>query len=73
MGKNREYMERVLPHIEQLLTTDVQAAITAADVVIVGKRIPDLAQLKQYLRADQSVIDLVRHDDFAPAQVLRIV
>ena len=73
MGKNREYMERVLPHIEQLLTTDIQAAVTAADVVIVGKRVPDLAQLKQYLRAEQSVIDLVRHDDFAPAQVLRIV
>ena len=73
MGKNREYMERVLPHIDELLKTDLEAAIRNADVVLIGKRIPELGELRQWLRADQVVIDLGRNGDFAPARVLRIV
>jgi GDP-mannose 6-dehydrogenase len=73
MGKNREYLERVLPHIEELLSTDLEASIVSADVVVVGKRIPLLEQLKGWLRADQIVIDLGRNGDFAPARILHVV
>ena len=73
MGKNREYMERVLPHIDELLKTDLEASVTEADVVLIGKRIPELGDLRQWLRADHVVIDLGRNGDFSPARVLRIV
>ena len=73
MGKNREYLERVLPHIEELLTADLEGAVSTADVLIVGKRIATLNEIPQWLRADQVVVDLGRHGDFAPAQVMRIV
>jgi GDP-mannose 6-dehydrogenase len=73
MGKNREYLERTLPHIEQLLTTDVSGAVSGAEVVIVGKKTPALDAARPCLRADQTVIDLVRSGDLAPANVLRIV
>jgi GDP-mannose 6-dehydrogenase len=73
MGKNREYMERVLPHIEQLLTTDVDKAVCESEVVIIGKRIPSLGELNRCLRAEHTVVDLTRGGDFAPAQVVRIV
>jgi GDP-mannose 6-dehydrogenase len=73
MGKNREYMERVLPHIEELLTTDLDAAVSDAEVIIVGKRISSLPDVNRSLRAEQTVIDLGRHGNFSPAQQLRIV
>ena len=73
MGKNREYMERVLPHIDQLLTDDLKASISAADVIVIGKRIPSLSELNGSLRSDQVVIDLGRTGDYSPARVLHIV
>jgi len=73
MGKNREYLERVLPHIEELLTADLDVAISGADVVIIGKKIASLPELQPSLRPDHVVIDLGRHGDFAPATVIRIV
>ena len=73
MGKNREYLERVLPHIEELLTADLEGAISATDVVVIGKRIESLTGIQRWLRADHVVLDLGRHGDFAPARVLRIV
>jgi len=73
MGKNREYMERVIPHIEQLLTTDLDTSVCESEVVVVGKRIPGLADVNRCLRPEHVVIDLTSGGDFAPARVLRIV
>ena len=73
MGKNREYMDRVVPHIDELMTTDLAGAVANAEVVVIGKRIAGLAEATRALRKDQVVIDLGRHGDFAPARVLQIV
>ena len=73
MGKNREYMERVLPHIDELLTTELESAVADADVIVIGKRIPSLPEIARSLREDQVVIDLGRHGDFSPARQLHIV
>ena len=73
MGKNRDYLQKVLPHIEELLTTDLRGAVRDSDVVVIGKKIPARNELEQSLTADHTVIDLGRNGDFAPARVLRIV
>jgi GDP-mannose 6-dehydrogenase len=73
MGKNRDYMERVLPHIDELLTTDVNAAVQGAEVIIVGKRVSSFVEIAGTLTADHAVIDLGRHGEFGAARVLRVV
>lgn len=62
VGRNRAYIDERLPHVAQLMSADWEAAVQAADVVIVGKRIADSARLAAAIRADQVVIDLVGLD-----------
>ena len=61
-GSNRQYIEEVIPHIGSLLNTDLEAVIKEAQVVIIGTRSADQAQLSGLLRADQIVIDLINLD-----------
>lgn len=64
MGANRRYIEESIPHISQLMRTDVKAVIDAADVVVVGLRDKPLMEaLHANLRDDQLVLDLVNVPD----------
>ena len=72
LGANRRFIEQHLPHIGQLLRGDIQAVIADSDVLIVGlneRRVFDA--LKQHVRKDQIVLDLVNVPDRAalPAAV----
>jgi GDP-mannose 6-dehydrogenase len=58
-GSNRQYIDEVIPHIGALLTTDIEEALETAEVVIVGTRAIDGAELRRRLRPGQTVIDLV--------------
>ena len=58
-GRNRAYVDEHLPHVGQLVVHNVDEVIGEADVVIVGKKLPDVARLGGRLRAGQTVIDLV--------------
>jgi GDP-mannose 6-dehydrogenase len=62
VGRNRAYIEERLPHVAQLMDGDWEAIATEADVVIVAKRVGDVARLAEIVRADQLVIDLVGVD-----------
>ncbi len=60
VGANRAYIEREIPHISNLMVgglTDVQAR---AEVLVVTTRDPEFASLREELRSDQVLIDLVR-------------
>jgi GDP-mannose 6-dehydrogenase len=60
LGANRRFIDQRLPHIGTLLESDIGKVIGGADVVIVGindQRVVD--GLKQFLRDDQLVVDLV--------------
>ena len=57
-GRNRAYVDEHLPHVGQLVVHDLDAALDGADLVIVGKKLPDVAGLPARLRR-QTVIDLV--------------
>jgi GDP-mannose 6-dehydrogenase len=58
-GRNRAYIDEHLPHVGQLVARDLDDVLADADLVIVGKRLPGIADLPSRLRADQVLIDLV--------------
>lgn len=58
IGANREYVERVLPHVAQLLSDDYRAVIEAADVVVVTHGNPAYASVASDVRPEQTVLDL---------------
>jgi len=57
-GRNRAYVDEHLPHVGQLVAHRLDDVLVAADVVIVGKKLPEIAGLPSRLRG-QMVIDLV--------------
>lgn len=59
IGSNREYIEGVIPHIGSLLNSDLEQVVTTAEVVVIGTRGVSKDALKQLLRPEQVVIDLV--------------
>jgi GDP-mannose 6-dehydrogenase len=60
MGANKEYVEKELPHLAQLLQDDLAAVVRAAEIVIVGNNSPEFKELHGLCREGQTVIDLVR-------------
>jgi GDP-mannose 6-dehydrogenase len=60
IGANKQYIEQVLPHLAELLVTDLDATVEQADVLLVGNRSPEFQHLLNRLRPDQHLIDLVR-------------
>src|SRR5205814_7670562 len=59
IGSNREYIERVIPHIGSLLCSTLEEALEKAEVVVIATRGIDKEALRQNLRSSQVVIDLV--------------
>jgi GDP-mannose 6-dehydrogenase len=59
IASNRQYIEQVIPHIGSLLRSDLGEALQSAEVVVVGTRTVDKELLRQNLRSDHIVIDLV--------------
>lgn len=59
IGSNRQYIEDVIPHIGSLLSSDLPKTVHGADVVVIGTRGIDKETLRQALRSEQIVIDLV--------------
>jgi GDP-mannose 6-dehydrogenase len=58
-GRNRAYVEEHLPHVAQLLARDFDDVMTDAEVIVIGKRLPEVAKLVGCVRREQLVIDLV--------------
>jgi GDP-mannose 6-dehydrogenase len=59
IGSNRDYIETAIPHIGSLLCSSLESTLEQADVVVVGTRGLDREVLRQHIRPDQYVIDLV--------------
>src|SRR6201992_1292956 len=53
IGSNREYIEKVIPHIGALLRTTLEDALKDAEVVVIGTRALDKELLQKLIRADQ--------------------
>jgi GDP-mannose 6-dehydrogenase len=59
-GTNKEFIERVIPHLGQLLTPDLKGLLAHSEVIVIGSKIKGLSSLWDSLRDDQIIIDLIR-------------
>lgn len=60
IGANRRYIEKTIPHIASLMRDRLEEVIDHAEVLVVGKRYPQLEELLASLDKQKTVIDLVR-------------
>jgi GDP-mannose 6-dehydrogenase len=59
-GTNKKYIEHAIPHIASLIKESVQQVIDDTDLVVIGKKSPEFADIVASLDKDKVVIDLVR-------------
>jgi GDP-mannose 6-dehydrogenase len=59
-GANKDYIEHEIPHISQLMRTDIDEILTEAEVLVIGNKNGEFRAIESKLRADIIVIDLVR-------------
>jgi GDP-mannose 6-dehydrogenase len=59
-GANKEYIEREIPHISQLMRPSIEEVLENTDVVVIGNKAEEFRSITGLLRPDQIVIDLVR-------------
>jgi GDP-mannose 6-dehydrogenase len=59
-GANKEYIEREIPHIAQLMRESVGEVLEASDVVVIGNKADEFRVVGDQLRDGQIVVDLVR-------------
>jgi GDP-mannose 6-dehydrogenase len=59
-GANKEYIEREIPHISQLMHEDLKQVLDNSDIIVLGKDSADFRDIGAQLRDDQTLIDLVR-------------
>jgi GDP-mannose 6-dehydrogenase len=59
-GANKEFIERGIPHISQLMRSSIQEVVDDSDLLIIGNKSTEFHQIEGKLRSDQQVIDLVR-------------
>ena len=59
-GANKEFIERGIPHISQLMRLGVEDVLATSDLLIIGNKAEEFRQIESRLREGQQVIDLVR-------------
>ncbi|HEV2765208.1 MAG TPA: UDP-glucose/GDP-mannose dehydrogenase family protein, partial [Pyrinomonadaceae bacterium] len=59
-GANKEYIEREIPHISQLMRSSLDEVLACSDTIVVGNRSEEFRAAESSLREGQTVIDLVR-------------
>lgn len=57
-GANREYIQNVLPHLNELLTDTLDAALESRELIIVGNNSDEYRDLAERVGTDQSIFDL---------------
>lgn len=60
IGANREFIEREIPHIAELMTDQVAELLRHSEIIIVGNKSPKFKEIIKQATAEQIVIDLVR-------------
>ncbi len=60
VGANREYIERQIPHIAQLMRINIEEVVDSAEVLVVGNKSEEFSDVVRTPRPGQVIIDLVR-------------
>lgn len=59
-GANRDYILGVIPHISDLMHEDIDSVLKHAEIIVIGNSDTRFGAIRERLRPDQRVIDLVR-------------
>jgi GDP-mannose 6-dehydrogenase len=59
-GANKQYIEREIPHISQLMRGSIDEVIRESDVVVIGNKAAEFRNVEAHLKEGQVVLDLVR-------------
>ena len=59
-GANKQYIEREIPHISQLMRGSIDEVLSDSEVLVIGNKAGEFREIAGKVRADQIVIDLVR-------------
>lgn len=65
VGANRAYIEKEIPHISRLLSTDLAEVVAYADAIVVGHRSQEFAEAVRGAKG-KTVVDLARVFDQLP-------
>ncbi|MEO6445711.1 MAG: UDP-glucose/GDP-mannose dehydrogenase family protein [Gemmatimonadaceae bacterium] len=60
IGSNKEYIEREIPHIWELMRASVEEVLQDAEVVLIGNGAAEFRRIEPLLTPSQRVVDLVR-------------
>jgi GDP-mannose 6-dehydrogenase len=60
VGANRDYILKVIPHIERLMVENIEEVLRHADVVVIGNNADEFAEIAPRLHPGQKVVDFVR-------------
>jgi GDP-mannose 6-dehydrogenase len=60
MGANKQYIEKVIPHISSLLCSSIDEVLAASEVLVIGNRLTNPASLINGANRDYIIIDLAR-------------
>lgn len=66
VGANKAYIEKEIPHISNLMISDLDEAMRFGETIIVGHNDPRFAEVVSKLSGGKTVIDLVRLFDVPP-------
>ena len=69
-GANKEYIEREIPHISQLMRGSIREVLDTCNTIVVGNRSAEFKNLEDMLREQHVLIDLVRLFDKQPGKGL---
>ncbi len=59
-GANKEYIEREIPHISQLMRASVDEVIDDSEVIVIGNKAAEFRSVEQRTNGNHVVLDLVR-------------
>jgi GDP-mannose 6-dehydrogenase len=66
LGANRRFIEKHVPHIQSLMRADMREVVDESELLVVGLNdAATVKALKEHVRPDQTVLDLVRIPDRA--------
>ncbi|MFC1831209.1 nucleotide sugar dehydrogenase [Thermodesulfobacteriota bacterium] len=58
MGANKEYIERVIPHVSRLMSDSVQEVMEHGDILVFGHNRVPYRTLRERIKPEQAIIDL---------------
>lgn len=60
IGANREFIEREIPHIWELMRPGIDEVLAGAEIVVIGNGSPEFRAIEPRIAEGQKVVDLVR-------------